>query len=164
MIGKLSVIALLLGALVGGQTGVLAADQPTGPKAGPRAVTAKIVVVDRTAKALTVDVNGTIHLYWLAAGVKIKKDGKDVTFADLASGQTVKLVTQMNASGDREVVVEVSIELSDKESEAAGHGKAAKVKSHERGNGSEDRSRPKSGTPPLFAPPPVNRPPVSPNN
>lgn len=164
LIGKMSVITLLLGAQVGGHTNVRAADQQTEPKSGLRAVTAKIIVVDRAAKALTVDVNGTIHLYWLAANVKVRNDGKDVTIADLAPGQSVKFITQKTAAGNREVVVEIAIEQSDAQSEAAGRARATKLNSRAHRYGRDnlpDRSR---GAPPVFAPPPVTRPTVSPHN
>jgi len=181
---KLSVVALLLGAFVACHANVRAADARPVPQSGPKAVPAKIIVVDRTAKALTVDVNGTIHLYWLGPNAKFKKDGKDVTIAELVPGQTVRLVMDLLVKGGvREVVVEVVIEPNGEPAEEAGirgrgnrnrrdngrdNGRDNKRDDNGRGNGNNNGTAnpvPRGqGTPPIFVAPPVNRPPVSPHN
>lgn len=164
IIEKLLVVALLSGAFAAQLPDANAAEPRTVSQPGTVTTVAKILVVDRTARALTVDVNGTIHLYWLASNVKVKKDGTDVALADLAPGQSVKFTTQKNARGDREVIVEVTIELSDTETEAAGRKGTQKVTKRDRQSARDAHKRRGPGTPALFSPPPVIRTPVSPHN
>ena len=164
IIKKLWVVAILSGAFAAQLTNANAAEARTVSQPGTVTTVAKILVVDRTARALTVDVNGTIHLYWLASNVKVKKDGTDVALADLAPGQSVKFTTQKNARGDREIIIEVTIELSDTETEAAGRKGPAKITKRDRKPDREADKRRGPGTPALFSPAPVIRTPVSPHN
>jgi len=116
-----------------------------------------------------VDIHGTIHLLWLTADAKIHKDGKDATIADITPGQVVSFVTRKTARGDVEVVLDVTIESSDTETEAAGHhGKVVKSNEHSKGGGRENNNGNGAevgrGAPALFAPAPVTRPIISPHN
>src|SRR6185295_17500913 len=95
----------------------------------PKGTSAKVIIVDRAAKAITVDIHGTIHLLWLSPDAKIRKDGKEATIADIAPGQTVSFVTRKTARGDVEIVMEITIESSDTETEAAGRANGKIVKS-----------------------------------
>ncbi|MEY2410161.1 MAG: hypothetical protein QOF48_2831 [Verrucomicrobiota bacterium] len=162
---SLAVVSLAIG--IAGSLNGRAADPRTPAPAPSRGTAAKVIIVDRAAKAITVDIHGTIHLLWLSADIKVRKDGKDATIADIAPGQTVNVVTKKTARGDVEIVAEISIESSDTESEAAGRVRAAKsnerskIVGRQSDGGGSDLGR---GTPPLFAPPPVTRPIVSPHN
>jgi hypothetical protein len=154
-------------------TNVRAADSKTQTQPSPQGTTAKVIMVDRPSKAITVDVHGTIHLLWLSADVKVRKDGKESKLADIVPGQTVTLVTKKTARGDVEFVVEITIEPDDSESEAAGR-KALLGKSNEHGKSEDPHGKNNQphgrgfeqglGTPPIFAPPAVFRPAVSPHN
>lgn len=163
-------VVLFLAVAVGCPTKVGAADPRTGPQLRPKGTAAKVIMVDAAAKAITVDIQGTIHLYWLSSNVKVRQNGQDATLADIAPGQMVSLTTKKTARGDGEVVEEVTIESSDTETEAAGRARARAVKPKEKekakGGGRENdgvggHGR---GIPPLFEPAPVIRPVVSPHN
>jgi len=159
-------VFLLLAAGLCSSTNAPAADPRTQTPAS-KGTTAKVIIVDRAAKAITVDIHGTIHLLWLTADAKIHKDGKDATIADITPGQMVSFVTRKTARGDVEVVLDVTIESSDTETEAAGHAKVIKSNERLKGGGREKDAGGAEvgrGTPALFAPPPVTRPIISPHN
>jgi hypothetical protein len=165
---------LFLAVVAGGRTNVGAAEPQTGPQPRPRGTVAKVIMVDPVAKAITVDIHGTIHLLWFSADVKVRKAGEDATIADIVPGQMVNFVTKKTARGDGEVVAEINIESSDTETEAAG-GKAEKskpkpkAKEHGKSNERPKEKKEKGsehgrGVPPIFTLPAVTRPPVSPHH
>ena len=164
-------VLLLLAAGLCSTFSARAADPRTPQSPAAKGTIAKVIIVDRAAKAITVDINGTIHLLWLSADAKIHKDGKDATIADITPGQLVSFVTRKTARGDVEVVLDVTIESSDTETEAAGRAKLAKSKEDLKGRGKENNGKGNAngaelgrGTPQLFAPPPVTRAIISPRN
>jgi hypothetical protein len=173
---KNAVPALLLAAGLCSSTNAQAADpRAQTPATAAKGTTAKVIIVDRAAKAITVDVHGTIHLLWLTADAKIHKDGKDASLADITPGQMVSFVTRKTARGDVEVVLDVTIESSDTGTEAAGPNANAnanaKAKANEPTKGGGRENNPNAGAGdvsrgalPLFAPPPVTRPIISPHN
>jgi hypothetical protein len=171
---KNALIAVLALAVVAGSlANVRAADPIAQPQPSPKGTVAKVVMVDRPSKAITVDIHGTIHLLWMGADLKVRKDGKEAKLADIVPGQTVSLVTRKTARTDVEFVMEITIEPGDSESEAAG-GKSLNAKSTEHGKRENAPGRNHAagrgglgdglGTPAVFAPPPVTRPTVSPHN
>jgi len=141
-----------------------------GVSASTKVVTAKILVVDHTARALTVDVRGTIYLYWWATYAKFGRGGTNVTANDLAPGQTVKLITEITGTENRELVAEVNIIASETASEAANRGgqpgpppKKEKEPINVKGQGGLNANpNGRVELPTVFGPPPVTRPPVSP--
>ena len=168
---KNALIVLLLASGLGCGTNASAADPRAQTQQPSKGILGKVLIVDLAAKAITVDVRGTIHLLWLSSDVKVSKDGKDGAISDIVPGQTVSFQTKKTARGDVDVVTEVTIESSDAETEAAGkahHTKVVKTpdpikggpKDKEKGN-SIDRGQ---SLPPIFPPPPVLRPVVSPHN
>ena len=172
MIKNVLNVVLFLAVLAGGRTNVGAAEPQTGPQPPPRGTVAKVIMVDPIAKAITVDIHGTIHLLWLSADVKVRKAGEDATIADIVPGQMVNLVTKKTARGDSEIVAEINIESSDTETEAAGKAKVDKPKSKEKDKpkskekekDKKDSGRGRSDPPRIFPSPADHRLPVSPHH
>ena len=82
------------------------------------AVQAKILVVDKTERTITVEVKGKLYLYKLTKGTKFLKDGKEIKIEDLAAGQEILLATREQDGGFE--VVSVTIGGSQAAAEAAG--------------------------------------------
>ena len=150
-----------LTALVGTSMNVGAADSTPGSPPSAKWTSAKILTVDRAAKAVTVDIHGTIHLVWLNAAMRLKKDGKDAGIPDLIPGQIVYLnVQQVGNSSDVVSVMEIAIYTG-----APGGGTGPPAANPGLGaNATTKKAGTESGrgVPSLFNPAPVVRPTVSP--
>ena len=112
-------LGLLCAAALGAVNPVSAVDTvPAAPNTEPSAVPAKILVVDKIQKTITVEVKGKLYLYKLSARTKFLKDGKEVRIEDLAAGQQIILATREENGGFE--VVSVNIGGSEYATEAAG--------------------------------------------
>jgi hypothetical protein len=85
----------------------------------PTAYQGKVVVVDKTARTFTVEIEHQLYLFKLTAQTRLLRKDKPVLFKDLAPGQEITLVIQQEAGGPIEVV-SVSIEKTGTPVEAAG--------------------------------------------
>jgi hypothetical protein len=145
---KHSLWLCLLASFTAGLAGaVLAEDTPAiapQKKAAPAGLAGKIVAVNKRAKTLTVDIQGKVYVFKTSSHLKIEKDGREIQLSQLLPGQAANFVTGLSTDGGLEVV-SVTIEANTERSEAA----------HPTG--------PPSTVPPVFLPPPPNRPPISPN-
>ena len=113
--------------------------------AAPAGLAGKIVAVNKRAKTLTVDIQGKVYVFKISSHLKILKDGREIQLSQLLPGQTANFVTGLSTDGGLEVV-SVTIEANPERSEAAAQ-----------------PTGPPSTVPPVFLPPPANRPPISPN-
>lgn len=133
---------------------------PPTPAPAPVVINGKIVVVDKIARTITVDVNGKLRLLKVGRKVKMVDNGKLVTFEDLVAGQNIAVLTRETADGSMEVVA-LSVEPSDAQIEAAGKGN---TKPTDKGKGNSGSGL--GGGPFQTAPNPANNggPIISPNN
>jgi len=129
-------LTLLAGVAIG-VGGVSAADEPTpaapppvGPteeatteeattEGAPLVVTGKIVVVDKTAGTITLEVEGKLRLLKVGRNVKMLNDGKPITLAQLAAGQEIAVLTRVGKGKALEVVA-LSVKPSKTAATAAG--------------------------------------------
>ena len=77
----------------------------------PVVVSGKIVVVDKIARTITVDVNGKLKLIKVGAKVKMVDNGKLIRFEELVAGQEVAVLTRDSSEGIAEAVA-LSVEPS----------------------------------------------------
>jgi hypothetical protein len=63
-----------------------------------------VVVVDRTAKTITVEAEGQLHLLKLEPEAKIMKKGKLVTLDDVVPGQEIVVLARTTSEGVIQVV------------------------------------------------------------
>ena len=97
-------------------------------KSTPALQPARIVIVDKPAKTLTVALNGKLYLLKTGSQLKLTANGKAISLDDLAPGQEVKVATRATAAGGSEIValnLEPKIE----------HSEAAAAKKRQRRNG-----------------------------
>jgi hypothetical protein len=91
-----------------------------GQRAEPRALACKVIVVDRVAQTVTVEMNGKLHLLKITPQVRIMKKGKLVTTDEITSGQEIVLLARALPNGTYEVV-SVAIGPNKAQSQAAGN-------------------------------------------
>jgi len=153
-----SFTAGLAGAVMAEDTPAAAPEKKTAPTASPASATSaasaapaapaglagKIVAVNKRAKTLTVDIQGKVYVFKISSHLKIEKEGREIQFEKLLPGQAANFVTGLSTDGGLEVV-SVTIEANPERSEAA------------------NPTASSSTVPPVFLPPPPNRPPISPN-
>jgi hypothetical protein len=122
-------VGLMLTALVGFVAPVAAADlkSPASEKkqTAPSTLTGRIIYVDKGLRAMAVEIKGKILQINVPPSLRINKDGKIITFEDLAAGQEVTLTFRETVTGRLEVVC-VAIEASPEPAEAAGGTKSSK--------------------------------------
>jgi len=139
----------LLASFTAGLAGAVLAEDTPAPapekKAAPAGLAGKIVAVNKRAKTLTVDIQGKIYVFKIASQVKILKEGREIQLERLLPGQAANFLTGLSTDGGLEVV-SVTIEANSEGSEPA-----------------HSAQGPPSTVPPVFLPPPANRPPISPN-
>ena len=139
----------LLASFTAGLAGAVLAEDTPAPapqkKTAPAGLAGKIVAVNKRAKTLTVDIQGKVYVFKTSSHLKILKDGREIQLSQLLPGQTANFVTGLSTDGGLEVV-SVTIEANTERSQAADH-----------------PAGPPSTVPPVFLPPPANRPPISPN-
>jgi len=120
---------LMLTAIAGFVAPVAAADlkSPTPEKkqTAPTTLTGRIIYVDKGLRAMAVEIKGKILQINVPPSLRINKDGKIITFEDLAAGQEVTLTFRETVTGRLEVVC-VAIEASPEPAEAAGASKSSK--------------------------------------
>jgi hypothetical protein len=154
---KFALWLCLLSLAAGAGTGLNAAE-PTAPapntKGTTTALSAKIVVVNKADRTVTVEIKGKLYLFKVTPSMQITKKGKGVTLDELASGQEISLVARELPDGNLEVV-SVSVETNQVASEAAG-------KALGKGRGSRSKDNPPFGNFPN--PANVGGPIISPNN
>lgn len=145
-------LALLLAAGAAGN--VLVAAEPAGPGLERKSAAAdylgKVVVVDRTAKAVTVAISGQMYLFHVSAATRLTQGEQSLPLADLLPGQFVRLSIRESASGTVELV-SVEVVPGPEASEEAGKGK--------KGGISKASNRPGSRPPPVLLPAHVRLPP-----
>lgn len=95
----------------------------TKPSAKPLSYEAKVIVVDRPAKTVTVEIQNRLYLFKLGPNASIVRKGKKVSIEDLLAGQQITLRLIQTTSGDV-LVAGVEIGTSTGQAEAAGTGKA----------------------------------------
>ena len=118
---KAVVFLCLLSVVTGPATSrVRAVDTPSG-KTTPAQQNARIVVVDRVAKTVTVELNGKLYLLKVGSQVKLTKNGKAVSINDLTAGQSVAVSTRTTATGGVEIF-SVNVEPNGQRSEWTGKG------------------------------------------
>ena len=99
---------------------------PAVAVADPQAIAAKVIVVDRAANTMTIEVNGKLQLVNITPQVRILNKGKLVTLDDITSGQSIVLLARPLDNGTYEVV-SVAIGPAKGQAQAAGNGKALGV-------------------------------------
>ncbi len=99
--------------------------QSTPPKAAPAVLTGRIIFVDKTLRALAIDIKGQLLQINLLPHLKINKGGKLVSIQDLAAGQEVTVLFREAPEG-RLDVVSLSIQGSPTPAETAGRLKPSK--------------------------------------
>lgn len=88
---------------------------------------ARVVVVDKTAKTLTVQLDGKLYLLKTGSQLKLTKNGKAINLGDLAPGQDVSVATRALAAGGLEIT-SVNLEPSTGSSEPAARPRKKGVK------------------------------------
>jgi len=120
---------LMLTAIVGFVAPVAAADfkSPTPEKkqTALTTLTGRIIYVDKSLRAMAVEIKGKILQVNVTPSLRINKDGKIITFEDLAAGQEVTLTFRETVTGRLEVV-SIAIEASPDTAEAAGAPKSSR--------------------------------------
>lgn len=100
---------------------------PLPAVADPQAIAAKVIVVDRTANTVTIEVDGKLHLVKITPQVRILKKGKLVLLDEITAGQNIVLLARPLENGTFEVV-SVAIGPAKGQAEpAGGRGKALGV-------------------------------------
>lgn len=102
-----------------------AANKSVAKTSAPARQAARVVVVDKTAKTLTVELDGKLYLLKTGSELKLTKDGKAINLGDLAPGQDVSVATRAIAKGGLEIT-SVNIEPNVESSEAAAKAKRRK--------------------------------------
>jgi hypothetical protein len=97
---------------------IKAALAPVGYR-GPVEYEAKVMVVNRAERTLTVDINGKLHLFKMNSQVRFLKKGKPISLNDVAAGQKVSLVATKTDSGALNLA-SVAVDVQWIESEPAG--------------------------------------------
>ncbi len=86
----------------------LTAEEPAAPaaveKVGPTVFPGKVVVIDKAAKTVTVEIKGQLYLFKINSSTKITKKDKKVSFADLLVGQEISLSISQSDTGEIELV------------------------------------------------------------
>lgn len=100
---------------------------PVAAVADPLAVAAKVIVVDRTASTMTLEVNGKLQLVKITPQVRILKKGKLVSLEEITSGQNIVLLARPLENGTFEVVSVAIGPAKGKAQPAGGSGKALGV-------------------------------------
>ena len=93
-----------------------------GKKAGPTTLTGRVVFVDKSLRAVAIEVRGKVLQINVLSRVQVAKGGKVVGFEELAAGQEVTLSFREGPDGRLEVV-SLSIDASADGTEAAGKAK-----------------------------------------
>lgn len=96
------------------------AAKPTTTAGAPVVMTGKIVVVDKVARTLTVEVDGKLQQFTVGPNVKMVNNGRLVTLSQLAAGQVIAVLSRM-ANGKLQLVA-LSVEPSSAAATAAGKG------------------------------------------
>ena len=154
---KVAFIGVLL-AIIPEETSVLWADDAKQKQAKPAqqnfTCSGKVVVVDREAGTVTVEVQKRLYLLKLSTESRILRKGKRVSISDLVTGQeiTVELVEGPDGAV---LVARLFIGPATAETEAAGKGAQAATPA-DPGVNPATPATPYNGSP--------NRPPVSPYN
>jgi len=131
---KVAFIGVLL-AVIPTQKSVLWADQANNDKAAPSSpatpqsvsYTGKVLVVDREASTVIVEIDKRVCLFKVSADTVITAEGKRITLKELASGQPVTLELVQAANGEV-LVASATVTSSKSETEAAGPSKHKKRK------------------------------------
>ena len=89
-----------------------------GKKAGPTTLTGRVVFVDKSLRAVAIEVRGKVLQINVVSQVKLARRGKSVSFEELAAGQEVTVTFREGPLGHLEVVA-LSIEGSPNQTEAA---------------------------------------------
>ncbi len=114
----------------------------------------KVVVVDREAKTVTVEIQKRLYLLKLSAATRILRNGKKVSINEVITAQEIT-VQLMEGPGGEVLVTRLFIGPPSEESEAAGKG-ADPAAPADPGVSPAPPASPYNGSP--------NRPPVSPYN
>src|SRR5688572_29775475 len=122
---KMMVLSLLVAMAGGMTTATRAADAPTEKPADKTAVkkpmtptqqklSGKVVAVDKTAKTVTLQINGQTYVLQISETTKIAQSGKQKSLTDVTVGEdvTVDVMLRETAGGRIEVSV-LSVELPD---------------------------------------------------
>jgi hypothetical protein len=102
---------------------LFAADSaPTAPSAStttPLVYEGKVVVVDRTAKTLTVEIQKRLYLFKFGANATVARKGKKVSLDELSAGQQITVQLVQTTTGEV-LVASVTIGSAYTSAEAAG--------------------------------------------
>ena len=93
--------------------------QTDARKAGPSTLTGRVVFVDKSLRAVAIEVKGKVLQINVVSHVRLARGGKSVPFEELAAGQEVTVTFREGLQGHLEVVA-LSIEGSSNQLEAAG--------------------------------------------
>jgi len=119
---------LMLTAIAGFVVPLAAADlkstAPDKKQSAPTTLTGRIIYVDKGLRALAVEIKGKILQVNVPPSLRINKDGKIITFEDLAAGQEVTLTFRETVTGRLEVV-SVGVEANPEAAESAGATKSS---------------------------------------
>jgi len=132
---------LMMAAIAGFVVPLAAADFKSSAsekkQSAPTTLTGRIIYVDKGLRAMAVEIKGKILQVNVPPSLRINKDGKIITFEDLAAGQEVTLTFRETVTGRLEVV-SVGVEASPEAAEAAGAPKSSKGLSNGQGPFSTD--------------------------
>jgi hypothetical protein len=147
---KVAFIGVLL-AIVPVEKSVLwAADakaNSTAPKKQSSSYTGKIVVVDRAAKTVTVEIEKRLYLLKLSPSAKILRKGRKVAIAEVLTGQEVT-VELVEAAEGQVLVAKLTIGPAQAESEPAEPAGNSDTGNYGRDN-HDGNGRPGPGGPPV---------------
>src|SRR5262245_12834726 len=88
------------------------------PNPAPLSYDGKVVVVDRTARTVTVEIQKRLYLFKFGANATVMRKGKKVRIDDVVAGQQITLQLVENTKGE---VLIASVDItSTAEAEAAG--------------------------------------------
>jgi hypothetical protein len=104
--------------LIGAETTPSTTPGSTG-KAVPAQLEGKIVALDKSARLMTVDINGTLIKIRMTVNVKLTKKGKPAMFENLAPGQSI-LISFVEMPNGRIEVASLTLEPTGEAVEAAG--------------------------------------------
>ncbi len=100
---------------------VLAADNAVATRqtTGPLAYDGKVIVVDRTAKTVTVEIQKRLYLFKFGPTATVMRKGKKVRLDDVVAGQQITLQL-IEASNGEVLIASAEIDPATGQAEAAG--------------------------------------------
>lgn len=133
---------------------LMAADKPAADaKSGTYAYDGKVVVVDRAAKTITVEIQKRLYLFKFAPNTTVVRGGKKIKIEDLVAGQQITM--QLIQTNDGQVQIGSLDVVGGNKSESAGNSGTSSGTPTDN-SGSSSAPQPANGAP--------KRPNVSPYN